>query len=98
VSRRVPNLAQTRHTRPAEHGKSWLGHRCSATTSVAAPFRGDHTHDKLVHKSHNFEPLSGRTRPSPFRVRLKPSIPSVCDNRFRTCSRAARFRLAGGDR
>jgi hypothetical protein len=95
----VANLAQTRHTRPARHGKIWPSPaHCRPTESVLPPLPGDLTHDRLVHNNHSFELSSGRPRhPSPFRVRLRPSTRSVCNNRFRTGSRSGYFRLAGGE-
>jgi hypothetical protein len=69
----VAYLAQTRHTTPARHDKTWTSPaHCSATEIVVPPFSGDHTHEKLVQEKTSFGRFSGERRRSPSRVRLKP--------------------------
>ena len=52
----VANLAQTRHTTPARHGKTLASPaHFSATESVVAPLSRDYTRNELVHKGQSFE-------------------------------------------
>jgi hypothetical protein len=90
----VAYLAQTRHTGPARHGKTGPSpaHPSAPQSGLLPPLSGDHAHDKLAHKKTSLEPFSGRPRRHSSRVQLKPSIPSVCNKRFRTRSRSGEFR------
>ena len=94
----VAYLAQTRHTRPARHGRTLPSPaRWRATGNAVPRLQGDLTHDRAVHNSHSFEPLSGRPRrPSPSRVRLKRPIGSVSTSASQPLHGTAR--LAGGER
>ena len=87
----VANLTQTRHTTPARRGKAGSSSaRGGAHRTRRRPFPGNHPHDNLVHKKASCGPFMVPCRPSRFEV-PKPSIPSVCNNRFRACLMAAFF-------
>lgn len=75
----MPNLAQTRHTRPARQVKVGPAPPIAAQTENAVPlFQRGRTHDKLVRQKARFGSFSGRSRrPSPSRVRLQRSIPGA---------------------
>jgi hypothetical protein len=99
VPHRVPNLAQTRHTKWGRDGKPGSVSTCRRTEQSAAQlFPGGHTHDKMVGKEPRFGPFAARPRPSRSSVQLRHSILSVCDKPFPNPFEVWALRPAGGEK